>query len=85
VFFGLIYIPEQLPEILNKVFSRVSGSGSDQKGQEAHAQDVFKWYNRFYSKYPFVIALQAKERFPPSPYSEIGPAARDSFWLSSAH
>jgi hypothetical protein len=36
-----------------------------------------KWYNRFYSNYPFVIALQAKERFPPTPYAGIGPAARD--------
>jgi hypothetical protein len=41
------------------------------------ARRVLKWYNRFYNRYPFVIAIQAKERFPPKPWAEIGPAARD--------
>jgi hypothetical protein len=60
-------------DIMNEVFSLVTGNGRER----ARAKDVLKWYNRFYSKYPCVIALQAKERFPPSPYAEIGPAARD--------
>jgi hypothetical protein len=64
------------PEILMKALSALSGHEKE-KGQEARVRNVLKWHNRFYSGYPFVIILQAKERFPPSPYAEIGPAARD--------
>jgi hypothetical protein len=64
------------PEILMKALSALSGHEKE-KGQEARVRNVLKWHNRFYSGYPFVIILQAKERFPPTPYAEIGPAARD--------
>jgi hypothetical protein len=64
------------PEILVKALSALCGHEKE-KGLEAHAKEVLKWYNRFYSKHPFVISLQAKERFPPSPCAEIVPAARD--------
>jgi hypothetical protein len=70
-----IYPGTSGPEILKKVFSAISGNISE--GHQASAKDVLKWYNRLYSKYPFVIALQAKERSPPSPCADIGPAARD--------
>jgi hypothetical protein len=41
------------------------------------AKTVLKWYNRLLGRFPFVIVIQAKERFPPMNCAEAGPAARD--------
>jgi hypothetical protein len=64
---------------MHLIFSSVAGFGKnkDLEGCKSRARNVLKWYNRLYGKYPFVITFQAKERFPPEPWAEIGPAARD--------
>jgi hypothetical protein len=64
-------------DIMYMVFSTVSGNGKNLQSCKSHAKGVLKWYNRFFGRYPFVIAIQAKERFPSDPSAHIGPAARD--------
>jgi hypothetical protein len=54
-----------------------SGNRKNLQSCKSHAKGVLKWYNCFYGRYPFVIAIQAKDRFPPDPWAHIGPAARD--------
>jgi hypothetical protein len=63
-------------EIMNDVFTAVSGNSGPLQAQKSRAKDILKWHNRFYANDPFVIAFHVMERFPPSIYADIGSVSR---------